>query len=173
DIGLDTPALRANSTENQKALADGAAFQRDIDADAKAHEDADSMQDKMADYLKDKLKDKVTDKLEDIGKELGLPVDAVKRVKEGGGILKNYATRTLKNFGNEASNAACALGSGSTACMDGYHDAEKNQQENTKDFDKDTYKFVGKQFDVKPSEDGEKDGEGNDSGSKSFFSIFK
>ncbi len=169
DISLDTPALRANTAENQKALADGAAFQSDIDADAQAQEDADSMQDMITDYLKDKT----TDNLEDIGKELGLPVDAIKRVEEGGGTLKNYATNTLNNFDGESSNAACALGAGSAACMDGYHDAEANQQGSTKKLDQDTYKFVGEQFNVKPAEGGEDSGGSNDSGGNNFFSIFK
>jgi len=155
DISLDTPALQRNSAENQKALADGAAFERRMEADQAPEKDVGSMQDRVKDYLKDKVLDKATDKLEDIGQKLGLPMDAIKRVKEGGGILKNYATKTLKNFDKEASNAACALGSGSLACADAYQHAQARQQGNTKEFKHDTYNFVGNQYGAKPKEGGE------------------
>lgn len=164
----DVPPL-SDAPEAAAARARGDRMQEELDA-KRGVEDIEAMEARLKKHAADEYVrvglEKTKDFVEDRAEALSRQISALERVKEQGSIVKDYTTRSLDNFKQKASAAACELARGSARCLASYGEADARETGDREHLAGSVKDNVGEKFLVPGQEDG---GEAKDAAAAGFF----
>jgi len=167
----EVPPL-ADAPEAAAARARGDRLQEELDA-RRGVEDIEAMEAKLKRHAADEYArvglEKAKDFVEDRAEALSRQLDTLERVKEQGSIVKDYTQRSIDNFKQKASAAACQLARGSARCLASYQEADEKETGDREDLAGRIKDNVGEQFLVPGQEDG---AEAKDAAAVGFFERF-
>lgn len=164
----DVPPL-SNAPEAAAARARGDRMQEELDA-RRGVEDIEAMEARLKKHAADEYVrvglEKTKDFVEDRAEALSRQISALERVKEQGSIVKDYTTRSIDNFKQKASAAACELARSSARCLASYGEADAREAGDREHVAGSIKDNVGEQFLVPGQEDG---AEAKDAAAVGFF----
>lgn len=167
----EVPPL-SNAAEAAAARASGDRLQEELDA-RRGVEDVEALEARLKRHAADEYArvglEKAKDFVEDRAEALSRQISALERVKEQGSIVKDYAQRSLDNFKQKASAAACELARGSARCLASYQAADEKETGDREGLAGKITDNVGEQFLVPGREDG---AEAKDAAAVGFFERF-